>query len=518
MERIKTIFKGDERYVITGVLLLIICLLLIITMHTDEDFNLNIPSNLFSVASWSITILLGTAGIYFLKDVDRKQIDLSKVFLAMIIPIGILTCLSRPLGRVPDEVNHARKSMAIAQGNFFSRPNSNKENRATDFFNSKLNELVSLDSKSYEEALRRIKLEETEETVELEYTTMALYSPICHLPQAIAMFITKSLKLPVAVQCYAARMANFALSVYLLYIAIKLIPTKKIVVLFIALLPITVQEIASLSCDALLISMSIFYICYILYLKYDKSKVQINNKDIIILAISSIIISLCKIVYLPLCFLLLLLPKEKFKSNKIRKISVLCIIILSIILNLIWLIYCSRFLISFNDGVNSKEQLLYILKHPINYFLIVFRTINDFQQINIVGLIGEGLGVYDAQSSVIFIYPCLAIASMLFIVNEQNDRIEFDLYTKIICSFVFIIITVLMYTSLYLQWTALFTQLIYGVQSRYFLPILLLTSVVLNNNKIIYNGDLSKRYILLFMLFLNINTISVILYRYHIGV
>ena len=519
MSKIKSLFEKDKNYILTGIVLLVVCIFLIVTMHTEEDFTLNLPTaNLFTMASWLITIVLGIAGIVFLKEIDRKQIDLAKVFLILVIPIGIITSLSRPLGRIPDEVYHARKSMAIAQGNFFSNPNPEKENRATDFFNSKLNELVSLDSKDYKEALRRLTLSETEDVVELEYTTMALYSPICHMPQAISMFVTRILKLPVTVQCYAARFTNFAVSVFLIYMAIKLIPTKKIVVVFVSLLPITIQEIVSLSCDALLISMSIFYISYILYLKYDKTKQSIGKKEIIILAVSSVIISLCKIVYLPICLLLLLLPKEKFKTNKIRIITIVSIICISILLNLIWLVYCSRFLIPFNEGVNSKEQIIYVLQHPINYLLIFFRTINEFNQINVVGLVGEGLGVYDAQSSVIFIYPALVIATMLFIVNDQNDNIVFDKKTKIICLLVFIITTILMYTSVYVQWTSVYSQLIYGIQSRYFLPILLLSSIILNNDKLLYNGSLSKRYILLFMLFLNINTISVILYRYHIGV
>lgn len=87
------------------------------------------------------------------------------------------------MGRVPDEEYHARKAMAISQGNFFSHVNENGE--ATEFLNSKLNELVTSSSKTYDEAITRLMAPETEEKVELGYTTMALYAPICHLPQAI---------------------------------------------------------------------------------------------------------------------------------------------------------------------------------------------------------------------------------------------------------------------------------------------------------------------------------------------
>ena len=146
----------------------------------------------------------------------------------------------------------------------------------------------------------------------MEYSTMALYAPICHLPQAIGMFLARIFGEGVSVQCYAARLANFAVAVFLIYNAIKLVPFKKNVVFFLAMLPITLNEIASMAADALAISMCLFYICYILYLKYDVNKNQINKKDIIILTLSSIIVALCKIVYLPLVLLLLILPQASF--------------------------------------------------------------------------------------------------------------------------------------------------------------------------------------------------------------
>lgn len=507
----------DLIYFGTGFTLLIICFLSITTIFVTNDYSLNLPvNNFFGIVSWIVTSFLGIAGILFLRNIDRKQIDLAKLFLILVIPLGILTCIVRPLGRVPDEDFHARKAMAISQGNFFSHANENGE--ATEFFNAKLNELVTRSSENYEEALSRLTAPKTKDMVELSYTTMALYAPICHLPQAFGMFITRIFGASIPIQCYAARLVNFSLAVFLIYEAIKLIPFKKIVVLFISLLPLTLQEIVSMSTDALIISMSIFYISYILYLKYDENKKEINKKDIIILTISSIVISLCKIVYIPLCLLMFVLPKEKFETLKNKNIVIVSILAVSVILNLIWLGYCSRFLIEFNSGVNSSSQVKYILTHPISYLFIFFRTINTYNQSLIVGLCGEGLGVYDVQASVIFIYPCIILATMLFLCSNKNEDIQIHLSTKLMSLFVFIIITVLIYTSLYVQWTTLESPIIHGVQSRYFLPILLLMSIVLNNKKIVFNEKLSNRYVLLFMLFLNLNVVAVIFFTYIKGV
>lgn len=509
----KDFIKKDGKYLFIGLIFLVVVLLLITTIFYEGDYALQLPvKTLFGTVSWIVTIVLGIIGIVALRNVDRKQIDFAKVYLALVIPLGILYCAVAPLGRVPDEEFHSRKAMAISQGNFFSHANENGD--ATDFMNAKLNEVVTRSADSYEEAIDRMITPETEDMVELGYTTMALYAPICHLPQAFGMFVTRLFGATIPVQCYAARLANFAVSIFLIYTAIKLMPFKKHLLVFLALLPITLQEISSMAADALTIAMSMFYISYILYLKYDERKKEITKKDIALLAISSIIVSLCKIVYLPLCLLLFVLPKEKFQKPKNKWITTISIFVFSVVINLVWLIYCSRFLVVFNDGVDTPAQIKYVLTHPISYLLIFFRTINIYYEMMIVGLCGESLGLFDVQASVLFIMPCLLLFAMLVFVKDKEEDVKIKGNTKLIFLLTFIAITGLIYTSLYVQWTRLKFPMIQGIQPRYFLPIILMTAVILDNHKIIYTEKLSKRYLFLFMLFFNLQMLSVLFFSY----
>ena len=61
-------------------------------------------------------------------------------------------------------------------------------------------------------------------------------------------------------------------------------------------------------------------ISFIFYLKEKKGLLNIREKLLII--ILPIIIALCKIVYLPVCLLLFLIPKEKFGSLKKKNIFI----------------------------------------------------------------------------------------------------------------------------------------------------------------------------------------------------
>lgn len=492
--------------------LMLVVLLIATTSFFENDYTLQIPTqSLFANITYAVVLCLGIVFYFIIKFFEKKNIKLEKLYLVLVIPIGILYCIANPLGKIPDEDQHARKSMAISKGIFFAHMDEN--GNPVDKLNTKVKELVTRSTTSYEEAINRINMLETDEEIDLVYS-MATYAPICHLPQAFGMFITRILGGGVSVQCYTARLINMFVAIFFIYEAIKLIPFKKNIVFFLALLPLTISEFASMSSDALTISSCIFYISYILYLKYDENKNIINKKDIIVLIISSIIVSLLKIVYVPLCLLLFILPKEKFDSAKNKNIIVISTFISAIVLNIIWLIYASRFLTEVNPGVNAVEQVKYILTHPISYILILFRTIHVYFQIFIFSLCGEGLGDYNVQASVFFIISSLIVFAILFLANDNKDKRSFDVRTKIVCSLIFIIVVLLIYTSLYVAWTKLKSPIILGIQARYFLPILLLTAIVLDNKLLTINTKIKDKYLASFMLFFNLNALSCITYTY----
>ena len=504
--------KKDWPFKVFYLCLMIIVILIAITSFKEGDYSLQLPpQNIFANITFSITMIFGLVFYFVFRFFDENEYKIEKLYLCIVIPLGILYCIANPLGMVPDEDQHARKSMAISNGIFFSHKDENGNPK--DKFNAKLNETVTRTIESYEDAFRRVSLPETDEEIDMLYS-MATYAPICHMPQAFGMFLIRIFGGGVSIQCYAARIFNMLLAIFLTYGAIKIIPFKKQIIFFLGLLPITIMEYASMSSDALTISSCIFFIAYILYLKYDNSKTLVNKKDITILVVMTLVVSLCKIVYVPLALLLFIIPKEKFSSNKIKNIFTIGTFITAIVLNVIWLIYAAGFLTEVNEGVNGAEQVKYILTNPISYCLILFRTIHIHYQTYILSLCGEGLGHYNVQASVLFVFPCLVIFAMLFFINNDKTRKEFDWKTKVICLLIFISIVLLIYTSLYVAWTPLKTPVIYGVQARYFLPVLLLTAIVFDNRYIIFEKEIKNKYLSSFMLFFNLNALSCISYTY----
>lgn len=492
-----------------GVLGIITCILLSVSSELNNAFF----KTRIGIITSLLTIVLGTIYYFIFRNLLKKKIKIETAFLIIAIPVGILYCIVTPFGKIPDEITHASKALDISYGHFLSKANENGEAELT--YSKKLDDIFSLENKTYEDYFDSINEQKSEEIV-YKFSNMALYSPICHLVQAIGMLITRVFGASLIVQLYAGRIMNLLVSLLLIYFSIKYIPFNKILVILIAFLPISMQEMASLSSDALTIAISLFYVSYLLHLRLDDNIKELSKKDWLVLILSSITVSMSKIVYLPLCLLLFLIPENKLKTRKNKVLKLGSLFLGVTILNLLWLVYSSRFLIEYNIGVNSKEQVLFILKNPIQYLFIMAKTLNIYFQSWWLGLVGNDLGIfglYTINISYVYAYSLSIVLIALLFVNENKD-IKIDKITRMFLAFVFICITVLIFTSLYVQFNRVQNTQIIGIQPRYFIPLLLLIPIICNNKTLIFNKKIDYKYLFMYIIFLSIHTLSFIINTY----
>ena len=239
----------------------------------------------------------------------------------------------------------------------------------------------------------------------------------------------------------------------------------------------------------------------------------------IILSLVCIILSQCKIVYLPLCMLLLLLPKEKFKSKKDRIIKILFILIMVLILSFVWLKIASVFLKS--NYVSSSKQITYIIENPFRYFMIFLRTMNKNFQTYIFQFLGTYLGWLDIIVPVTYIIINLVFILFLMIRSDDKDVI-LSFKDKLLLMIIFLLVIVLIFTSLYVQWTKYKNGIIEGVQGRYFLPIVILVPFIISNKifknttdriiKITTNSI--RNYLYTYLIFESLFTISIVILQF----
>lgn len=499
---IKYIFS-DKKFCIIAAILTIINSLLVVKLNTNL-----VDNHHHGILKITIPVLLSMQIIafYLMKHMLSKNKKIENIFLLFAIIFGSFYLITIPMSCVPDENNHFLRSYEISTGNLISK---RVKNKVGNYLPTNIEKILVADNHSvtYNQLLKKASIKYNSKTKFYTFANTSLYAFPCYIPQALGILVGRIINLPILLTAYLGRIFNFIVWLILIYLSIKYIPVGKKTLFLISLLPMTMQEAISLAPDAMTNAIAIALVAYVLYFVYSKNK--ISKKNMIVGSLLCILISLLKIVYLPLCLLVLLIPANKFKSakDKYLKIGILALVV--IIINLIWLKISSGFLIEFQPGVNSAMQVKYILTNPFHYIVSVFSTYEYNFIIYTLTMLGsnlEWLNVYISQP-----YLLIFFAFMLYVALNEKDKL---MDKKVKYMFVFIITCVIMLisTSLYVQWTAVGSREIAGIQGRYFLPILLPCLLLLKNTNM--KSDIKHPEYIYYYLF-SIDIFAIILFIYN---
>lgn len=461
-------------------------------------------------------VLFMIIGVYIISIIIyyNKDLKTENIFLMIAPFICIFFMITMPTFKNHDEYYHWLKAYEVSQGHLMTPI---KDGIQGSEMPGAVSEIMPQDwvNMDYADVKEKLNIEiNKEETGILNPETAAVYSFVQYIPQSIGIAIGRIITDNMYLITYAGRIVNMIFSILLLYLAIKIIPFGKKLILIPALIPIAIEGITSLSPDAMTISISFLYIAYILKLSFE-NKDEIGIKEKGLLLVMSIIIALCKIVYIPLVLLMFIIPKEKFKnsSNKNKILNICVIAGIAIILNLIWLGIASKYLATFREG-DSKIQVLLALKNPINYIQTLLYTINLNGNNYLLTLFGSDLGWGELIKLNALIPYAFITIYILATISDIELKNKFKLYQLVWIVLTILAVIGLIFTSLYVQWTTVGSESILGVQGRYFLPILPLIMIILGSIlkiQLTYKEENINRFITISVLVLQIYTITQIL-------
>lgn len=472
-KKILNMEKNKLIFLVIYVLLSIFSLFYLVQRSADKGF-------LFIGVFGIIVLALEVIGFFFLKRQIEKEKPLEKIYLPIAIFFGVLYLFAFPLSQLPDEKADYLRSLEVAN---FHATSVQKDTAVGREFSTNIEKVY--ESENYEDMLEVSDLKLNDETKFYTFSNKSLYAFVCYLPQAFGVGVSSLLGASIVWQSLIGKIFNYAFFVLLIYLSIKYIPFKKMLVFFIALLPMTMQEAVSLSPDAMTIAVSVALIAFILYFRNGMEK-KLQKKHYIILSSLVVALSLCKIVYLPLCFLIFLIPTERFQSKKQKYLFCSILSILVILLNLFWLKISSQYLVAFESRSNSSLQLQYILQNPLRYIITIFATIDSFSIAYLEQLVGHSLGKFNVSTSSVMVIISLGILFYLISKRNKNKKLHkpvFSLKEKLYILVMLLGTILLMFTSLYMQWTAVYSDTIDGVQGRYFIPLLLVIAMLWMSQK-----------------------------------
>ncbi len=312
------------------------------------------------------------------------------------------------------------------------------------------------------------------------------YNKLVYLPFYLGFKVADICHMNYILSFIMAKLLNFLCYVLLMFLAIKISTYAKKLIFFISLLASNLFLATQFSYDPMITASITLGLAFFLRLLEDE---KMNKKYLFLFICCIIWASLPKAIYCPLLLLILFIPNSKFDNKKQA-------IVFKIITTLIMLLLMSTFILPFFMGevagdirggnTNASEQLRLILQNPFGYGKTLLKFfIKNGQSL----LIGEktfiSFAYLDSYISpfISFIYISNLIFLLYLLFSDSFSKKVISNKIKIVFSVIYMGISVLIATAMYLSFTEVGIKDIAGVQTRYFIPLLLILLFIMAPTK-----------------------------------
>ena len=405
--------------------------------------------------------------------------QIHRLFLVCYLVMGIFQLFSVPMFTTPDEENHFLRAYQIAEGQLISQQNQDDSAQGVSGAGGELPAALKFGGGRYMADLKLYDLKQMaqyeideNDTMFIKFGNTALYAPGTYLPQAVGIKIADLFTDRVLVLAYAGRICNWLLNGLLTALAIRWLPAGKNLAFLLAMLPMSLQQFNSLSPDAFVFSLAMTLTAFVLHMRFTR-KEPMKVRHYVLMYAMVFILCQCKVVYAPLCLLLFLIPRERFGGTKKYVLNIFGAGGLGLATCGSWLLISSRFLSEFQPGVDSAAQVSYILRSPVNFLGAILKTFDTTGGGLLKSILGEKLGWLTITTSFTLLVVFAILILIYVFLDNDIAKINFTPFTRAVLLGTTALITLAICASLYVQWTEYHSEVIRGIQGRYFLPLLL---------------------------------------------
>lgn len=451
---------------------------------------------------------------------------LHKLYLVIGLVIGTMYLIMIPIFCVPDEVFHFKDAYHVSNEmlGIHDPDVVTLTMRAADT-KLKMNKTSYDNPIVYAKYIRSIFSDiVTDGTKLIETDTGKNYGEdYLYVIPALGMTVARLLHLGSTQMFLVGRFFNLLFFVLCLSYAIKKTPVGKLGFFGIGLLPIVLQQAASLSYDVMINGFSLVIIALSLALlsqvadRVPASDAQaLKIKDYVIYALSIGFLIPTKghaymlFAFFPVWVLVKLLWKKRkssgeklfAKSSVERKI--VYVIIGIVLINLVVLLVRN---ISGSSGPAATifephvidwcdEDGYYVdvlMENPDLRFQIFYKTVATYFDEYWTETFGNSLGWMNIEVPPVFIYTWFLLMAVLFMKRKQERMLTTN-GDKVVLFGVFALTVGFVIAGMLFGWTPMVYNYVLGVQGRYFLPVLALPLLIMRTDKIEidekYDGDL----------------------------
>jgi uncharacterized membrane protein len=393
-------------------------------------------------------------------------------FFLLSLAFSAALALLTPPFQVPDERAHYFYARAISFGSILP----------SEFSNGAVGALMPLSEETFAVSFRQIQsdrrlrvsaalldaaraLPKNGEVGIVSYRSSAIYKPFAYVVSGVVLAIADALHLDRLATFFAGRLANAALYATVGALALVLIPSGRLALAAILLLPMAASLAGSYSADAFAISVAALCSAVL------AAEFQLNRPRTWVLATSALMVFALATTKIPLIILLLPLAVLAWRRSWVAGISVVILVLVPLALwqiHFVWTEAQAQRLAAI--GIYPSRQLAALLGDPLRVLPIAYVTLTTMVPQYTAQLVGI-LGWLDLPLSR-WLYPTALALLGLAIVSALLDRPSEPMLLRWRLVFLAsaILGCALVFGALYLSWTKTGETIVAGVQGRYFLP------------------------------------------------
>ena len=448
---------------------------------------------LYLILSGSLVLLAVLA--YWLIVVRRLQAG--QFYVPLAICFGLIMNAVVMIHGVPDEPSHLDTAYKLSNRLLFVEDTGIEGTLVKRACDVQLEDMLAngVESNSYYQLYHHIlERPQNRELVTVSYSDSSNLVPdIVFLPTAVGISIGRILGLSAILTLSLGRLFNLLAFVAMTGWAIRLTPYGRNVIALVGLLPITIQQAASASYDAVVNGILLLFIAMSLRFSTEMDR---KKWQIVLYGILAVLVAVMKGgVYIPILLLLLLYRETSHKKEWRKKrwiIGIAGIAIAMVVIFLAIKYYPVVKALLLNDGEHKGGiSVHFFLQHPLQLLYMYWNTVVGVGESHLRGLLGGLLGWADVKMNWMFL--SVLLGSLLLLPNVEGDSCDTGRKDKRIMLVACLMSILVIMLSMLFGFTKAGQDHIVGIQGRYYIgiiPLLLLPSA---NTMIRVDGRQSRR-------------------------
>ena len=415
----------------------------------------------------------------------RALLRPESLFLLFSLTFGAVLLERTPPLEVPDEYNHFYRAYQVSEGVALPLkatgdvPNyeTTEYGRTGGMLPANLREIEDppdapfpATARSVSQRLQRMSKTtiDPQKRAFLSFSNTALYSPLAYLPQAAGIFLARTFSRSLLVLFYAARMANLLVSVAVTWLAIRTLPAFKHLLVALALTPMAIFMMPTVSADALTNSVAFLFVAYLLRLACH-GDARLTWREFLPLFFLAALLSWVKPGYATLALLYLGVPPQRLNGRLAYWLRFAQLLAVTALCGGAWACLVGPTYTPPSDSWYAPAKLQYIAGHPL--FLGEY-TLSIFWPSMIAYLVRQFVGCFaffDTPLPLWFVgLHCLSLSAVAILLRLPPAQ-QFGLRLRLASGAVFLIGYWLLLLLVYISSTPAGSLQLF-VQGRYLIP------------------------------------------------